>query len=45
MRKDLKKIVRSKDNKTEKSEKYNSLREKILSEISDDFEGIFCICP
>ncbi|MBP05265.1 MAG: polyribonucleotide nucleotidyltransferase [Chloroflexi bacterium] len=35
---DLKKIVRSKDNKTEKSEKYNSLREKILSEISDDFE-------
>jgi len=35
---DIKKIVRSKDNKTEKIEKYNSLREKIISEISEEFE-------
>ena len=35
---DIQKIVRSSDNKTEKINKYNSLREKIVSENSEEFE-------
>ena len=35
---DIQKIVRSSDNKTEKINKYNSLREKIVAENSEDFE-------
>ena len=35
---DIQKIVRSSDNKTEKINKYNSLREKIVAENSEEFE-------
>ena len=35
---DIRKIVRSSDNKTEKINKYNSLREKIVAENSEEFE-------
>ena len=35
---DIQEIVRSSDNKTEKINKYNSLREKIVAENSEDFE-------
>ena len=35
---DIQKIVRSSDNKTEKINKYNTLREKIVAENSEEFE-------
>ena len=35
---DIQNIVRSSDNKTEKINKYNSLREKIIAENSEEFE-------
>ena len=35
---DIQKIVRSSDNKTEKINKYNSLREKIVAENSEEFD-------
>ena len=35
---DLRSVVKSEDNKTDKQEKYDSLREKIMNELSEEFE-------
>ncbi|RZP15250.1 MAG: polyribonucleotide nucleotidyltransferase [Chloroflexi bacterium] len=35
---DLQSVVKSQDNKTDKQEKYDSLREKIMNELSEEFE-------
>ena len=36
--KDLQSVVKSQDNKTDKQEKYDSLREKIMDDLSEEFE-------
>ena len=35
---DLRSVVKSEDNKTDKQEKYDSLREKIMDDLSEEFE-------
>ena len=37
---DIKQIVKSKDNKTDKQDKYHELRDKITSELSEEFEAM-----